>query len=747
MTSGSTDLGSVDSDRHCVLGDPRTLQLSELLCMAAAAAAYVPRLAFHGALAPALSWDASLDKDPLVSFDPGDDFLSFIMKVPGLGITQVTTGAGPATSYTIQFSNLEGILTPAFHCAEAAALDECIILGFTGLVHLSHLIDAIIEEGDLDTSSSPDNVPELFKQIEAASNKARADERTWRVASMTELVEPATGAMSVQKCLTHSIRRRHIMDAGDNCRLEALVLRTFSPRFLHASRTAEFANALIMPEATRSLIEAEARALNNASAQKLALKKSCVEFVVRAIGKRWRMIEFPAEFMSLPIGQEDSLEFWETLCAFSFGSESQRKMAFSTLHLSVLESYTHLSTMLTDNCHRQPSERLEFYYLAVEMYMPGQNPLSLSTMESLDSLVALLELKRLSEGKANSLVPDNIKFHKDDMDRLHSAMKQDAKGAETVSGSLANKAQAINTVHFSEAVIQLNAVLDAGSKVDIHNLYETAFQSGEKILILYLVKRMAVRGVPVIMRLAQHRDCFPEFLAWAISTDDHGVTPPHAVGKKLHHQQVDAILKGNWESKLLLLDLCKRFEQLLCGRVHAGYRSSERYINYQQLRCVRKFGSRLFTAIGRAGVGKGSFMWFVDQTEQLMDMMDEETCAEDDMEKIITWWVHSALKEAGASYCRAISNESDFCELIENVFLLPDSDCIEMLEDKRNTVLKFHRLQADLPSTMSNFGASGSHRLNLNSTESVVAILTPTEKNSKDHSTGTIFQCLQFVHT
>jgi hypothetical protein len=115
--------------------------------------------------------------------------------------------------------------------------------------------------------------------------------------------------------------------------------------------------------------------------------------------------------------------------------------------------------------------------------MPGQNPLSLSTMETLDSLVSLLELKRLSEGKSNSLEPDNIKFHKDDMDRLQNAIKQDAKGSETLSGSLANKAQAINTVHFSEAVGQLNAVLDSGSKVDIHNLYETAFQSGEKVVI------------------------------------------------------------------------------------------------------------------------------------------------------------------------------------------------------------------------------------------------------------------------
>ena len=44
--------------------------LSELLCMAAVAAAYVPRLTFHGAAAPALSWDASLGEDPLVVLDP-----------------------------------------------------------------------------------------------------------------------------------------------------------------------------------------------------------------------------------------------------------------------------------------------------------------------------------------------------------------------------------------------------------------------------------------------------------------------------------------------------------------------------------------------------------------------------------------------------------------------------------------------------------------------------------------------------
>ena len=94
------------------------------------------------------------------------------------------------------------------------------------------------------------------------------------------------------------------MDAGDSCCLEALVLHTFSPRFMHSVRTGEFANSLIMPEATRSLIESEALALSNASAQKLALKKNCVDFVVRAVGKRWRMIEFPTEFMSLPVGQE-----------------------------------------------------------------------------------------------------------------------------------------------------------------------------------------------------------------------------------------------------------------------------------------------------------------------------------------------------------------------------------------------------------------------------------------------------------
>ena len=271
------------------------------------------------------------------------------------------------------------------------------------------------------------------------------------------------------------------------------------------------------------------------------------------------MIEFPAEFMSLPVGQEDCLEFWETLCAFSFGSEPQKKTAFSTLHLSVLECYKYLSTMLTDHCHRQPLERLEFYYLAVEMYMPGQNPSSLSTMGALDPLVSSLELKRRAEGKANSLVPDNLKFHKDDMDRLQNAIKQDAKGSETLSGSLANKAQAINTVHFSEAVNQITAVMDSGSKVDIHNLYETTFQSGEKILILYLVKKLTkIHGVPVIMKLTPFRESFPEFLAWAISTDDQGVTPPHAVGKQLHVRQVEAVLKGTWESHLLLLDLCKR---------------------------------------------------------------------------------------------------------------------------------------------------------------------------------------------
>jgi len=151
--------------------------------MAAVVAAYARRFTFHGAAAPALVWEPSLGDDPLVSVDPGDDFLNYIMKVPGLSITQVLAGAA-ATLFTVQFSDLEGILTPAFHCSEDAALEEFIMLGHTGLEHLSHLVDAIIEEGELDTSSAPDNVPELFKQFEIASERARAARTTahggWR---------------------------------------------------------------------------------------------------------------------------------------------------------------------------------------------------------------------------------------------------------------------------------------------------------------------------------------------------------------------------------------------------------------------------------------------------------------------------------------------------------------------------------------------------------------------------------------
>ena len=72
---------------------------------------------------------------------------------------------------------------------------------------------------------------------------------------------------------------------------------------------------------------------------------------------------------------------------------------------------------------------------------------------------------------------------------------------------------------------------------------------------------------------------------------------------------------------------------------------------------MRKFGSRLFLAIVWLGVGKGSFVWFIDQIEQLMDLMDDATCAEDDMETIIAWWIHSALKEAGSHMARSLKRD------------------------------------------------------------------------------------------
>ena len=94
------------------------------------------------------------------------------------------------------------------------------------------------------------------------------------------------------------------MISEDSCNLEELVLRTCT--FLLGSCTVGVLQSSQMPLYCRRqqgplMIESEALALdlNNASAQTLALKKSCVDFVVRAVGKKWQTIDFPAEFMSL----------------------------------------------------------------------------------------------------------------------------------------------------------------------------------------------------------------------------------------------------------------------------------------------------------------------------------------------------------------------------------------------------------------------------------------------------------------
>ena len=87
-------------------------------------------------------------------------------------------------------------------------------MGCTGLTNLSHMVDPIIDEGELDTANALDNIPEQFRQIEIAREKARADNRTWRVTSMTELVEPPSGSVSAQKSIAHAIKRKHLMTPG-----------------------------------------------------------------------------------------------------------------------------------------------------------------------------------------------------------------------------------------------------------------------------------------------------------------------------------------------------------------------------------------------------------------------------------------------------------------------------------------------------------------------------------------------------
>ena len=85
-------------------------------------------------------------------------------------------------------------------------------------------------------------------------------------------------------------------------------------------------------------------------------------------------------------------------------------------------------------------------------------------------------------------------------------------------------------------------------------------------------------------------------------------------------------------------------------------------------------------------------MWVIDQqAEEFLDLKEDRTCAEDDMDALMQWWMHSALKWVGACFASAITDGTDYRKIMETVFLLPFADCIDNLEEKKATIMKFQR--------------------------------------------------------
>ena len=373
-----------------------------------------------------------------------------------------------------------------------------------------------------------------------------------------------------------------------------------------------------------------------------------------------------------------------------------------------LMTFDSLKDILIDAVPRSSSDLLALWSQLHGQYFPGADPLLPSSLSDVNSVVTTIEISR----KAAALQPDNaparVRFQCQHLISKSFVHKQEVKEGAISGKVITNKADAIHTSTFDETASQCLALIDSSTKVALHELYQIIFKSGNKLLQMYIMElTTGVQGSPIFMKLSKSKGKLPAYNGWCLSVDEDGFVPTAADGKAA--PCTDAIKSGDFAGDLHLLNLCKTWERLVKNKSPWVCISKDDLYQVQQhIRCMMKYGDRLFEGIGRAGSGKGSFKWVCEQGIEILDSEEESMAAPGDVQRKAQWWFDAALREAGELYAAELKKDTDFCQPLEDVFLPPSADCIRLLQRKNKATESLESWVADLPETASRaFGSSG----------------------------------------
>jgi hypothetical protein len=481
---------------------------------------------------------------------------------------------------------------------------------------------------------------------------------------------------------------------------EAWLLWRFKRRFTNAARSDPANPLYILLESARVHVLDQSPLL----APFLALTAPNIGNIAGPVGAHIQLWTLPIEMIKFPSSSFGDLVDASRVHDYLFGEDSLRQIAFVERLPLILEHFPAVFHILLRN-EEQPdlSARKQRLAQLTAAYFPAlQDAFNVNLIAALEARVLDVSAQMELEADQPNSPTARVLYHCAQQERLKRADKELSKAAATPS--VASKIAGVQTTEFREASAALSALL-ADGMADPNEVLQTTFKHLCKLLSLHVLNMCSgVSGFPIFASLSPYRNHFPEYVAWALSTDDTGVMPRKSKGRLPPESFVKALLQGLWGQQLDLYNLAMIWEQMMAGRAQAAVPEHLWYLDPTQLRVMLKLGLRLFEAISRSGGDEltvGSFSWVMQQGLALLESRNTRSCQPLEIDEMVAWWFRAALSEAGTTFRDETKADTDFSKPLLDIFIHDSGrGCIAQLNGKLASLDKWEMLADDLPHTL-----------------------------------------------
>jgi hypothetical protein len=662
-----------------------------------AGAPVIPFMTFHFPPTHPDVYDVNMGSRPMLRVSADDIFLAVSAALPWVPLPPAP--AAP-THYVCQYHEVECLLHSVFSMGSEPLLGSCPFLRYDLPSALCGVWDACVDIGGLDISRPINDLSALAAQLYRAALRAGNDPRLSLTFDKVGLLAAPPVTLAFARRWMYSIFSRHFADStSDPCRVEAFLLRLLTPRFLRVDRDTPNSRFSQVLESSRVVMSQSSVLMT----QTLDLEITNADNYGAPVARYWSDLLPPLVLTKYPT-EGHVLAFVSDCHNYAYGPALDKHRAFVNLLPNALLHYEHLRNELDDKQTRSAGVVYVLLQRLADAYMESSGPLEddPSILTLLDRRVQLIAPSRMAAHIDPDTASARVQWHVAESTRVRAAVKADLKSQATGTPSgFSSRAVGLNTEEFRTSCARIATLLLVPHPKD-NAVIQAILRGGSRLLVLCFLGRVPpIAGYPIFVDISPFKSRLPSYLGWSLSSDNMGVIPSGKEGKSVSEAEAKLLFLGNWAGpELQILNMCKAWEATLKNAGFVGLPESDWYLQDQHLRCLRKFGLRVFSAMHCAGTGIGSFGWVVDTGQEILDMRAESGANAADIQALVQWWFHAALKEAGLFFSTQLRADSNFALPIQNIFLPASALCISMLPAKRAVHLQWDKFVNELPNTV-----------------------------------------------